>query len=133
MIVALALAAAATSDTAQLPVLSVSELVDRKAEFHGKIVEVRGWMGECRLLGCFIHATPDGAGKRALDADHREWLSIGAAKGGFDSKATRLKGRQVALRARFDDTCLDPTMICLDRASELRPIVSNPLFALKDH
>jgi len=133
MIVALALAAAAASDTAQYPVLSVSELVGREAEFHGRIVEVHGWMGECRPLGCFIHATPDGVGKRALDADHRQWLSIGPAKAGFDRKAAQLKGRQVGLRARFDETCLDQTMICLDRVSELRPINSHPLFALKDH
>jgi len=116
------------------PIVSVPDLVDHAADFQGKIVDVRGWMGECQPLGCFIHATQTGAGNHMLDPDHHEWVSIGAASRDFDKKATTLRGKFVGIRDRFDGTCLDDkTTVCLDRASELQPKTANSLFLVKDH
>jgi len=115
-------------------VVSVPDLVEHAADFQGRIVEVHGWMGECQPLGCFIHATQVGAGRHMLDADHHEWISIGAASRDFDKKATALRGQFVGIRARFDGTCLDDkTTICLDRVAELQPEKANSLFPVKDH
>ena len=129
MIAALLLTGVATASQ----ILSVPDLVAHKAEFQGKTVEVRGWMGECKPLGCFIHSTLAGAKKSELDPDRRTWLSIGSVGRAFDDRAIRLRGKEVLLRGRFDGTCLSndeasaspsgdfSITVCADRANEIQP------------
>ena len=137
MIALLLLAGAVTAS----PPLSVPDLIARKADYQNKTVTVRGWMGACDPLGCFLHSTVAGAKRRTLDADRRTWLSIGSVGHAFDDQAIRLRGQAVLLRGRFNGTCLashealsstGAITVCADRVPELQPDGPQSLTPVKD-
>ncbi len=125
--------AAALSNNGAVPVLSIVELVDRHAEYSGRMVEVRAVMGQCRPLACMLYADEAALHTGQGSADHRNWLSIGPVDRAFDHKASGLFGRIVGVRGRFDDSCFSHAMICLDRAAEIQPDGPHSLIPVKDH
>ena len=131
--IATLLLGAAMADAAPAPIVSIPELVDRRAELRGQIVEVHALMGPCRPLGCILYADEAALRLGQGSADHRNWLSIGSVGRAFDAKAMRLHGQAVSVRGRFDDSCFSHDMICLDRVAELQPADANSLMRLKDN
>ena len=132
MIAAILFAAAHASATGAMPTLTIPELVDRHAALNGQWVEVSGWMGKCRPLGCVIYADRKSARTGEDSADHRNYLSIATVDHAFDAKAVGLYGKAVALRGRFDDGCFSHDMICLDRVADIKPADAHSLMPLKD-
>lgn len=132
MIAVALFAAAYASASDAMPKLTIPELVDRHAELNGHWVEVSGWMGKCRPLGCVIYADPKSARTGEDMQDHRNYLSIAAVDHAFDAKAVGLYGKAVALRGRFDDGCFSRQMICLDRVADIKPADAKSLMPLKD-
>jgi hypothetical protein len=98
--------------------LSVTEVIARHRELNGRQVIVRGWLDRCRTLSCGLFAS------RKAAVIHRygdDMLSIGWSKA-FDRELLNRGPVEILLRARVNDTCMRPEIICLDRADELQPI-----------
>jgi hypothetical protein len=104
--------------------MTVTEALARWQELDGKIVYVRGWMGTCWNMDCTIYAD-----QTLIDEGYpqRERSLVIAPKGQnfgerseFDKHLNSLRGQEIVLKARFDDSCFK--YICTDRASTLVPI-----------
>jgi len=119
MIGAVLLAIPTPAQIAAAPAVSVPELINHHAELDGKIVRVRGWMGPCNKMGCFLFSRPGVKLNPGLPERH-QWLSI-AGNLAFDRQVQSLRDRRVTIAGRYDDSCLRGD-ICLDRSPELDPL-----------
>ena len=112
----LALGACVTAQPAQ--VATISQLTSNLAAFDGQVVLVHGWLDECEDLSCGLFASKSEAEERQYGP---QMLSIGSTVS-FDDKAVGKGPAEVLLKARVDATCRREDIVCMDRASELRPI-----------
>ena len=116
--------------------MSVEEVIADIEVLDGKVVTVRGWLGQCGGYDCGLFASLDDA--RIVErGDHEsgEWLAAMDRRLGigpndsFDAMASMMQFQEVIVRGKVDATCItgrDPDhpnfgFMCFDRASDIEP------------
>lgn len=104
--------------------LSVADVVARHNELDGRVVRIRGWVGECHGRSCGLYETRSGAHGNGAEAGS---LSIGTAPA-FDRQVRSLGRAQIVVDARVRAVCFNDPMpagvveVCADRVDQLQPI-----------
>ena len=113
-LLAMALAAESSAQGALPTQLVVENLAPRLHEFDGERVQVRGTVNKCTVTSCSIEGRDGSA------------ISIGSSEE-FDRAIAKHLGRAVTIEATVNAECRSGTIICLDRADELRnPVLTFP-------
>jgi hypothetical protein len=111
---------------------TVDEVAQHAWQLNGQIINVRGWLQECRKIDCSLFGSKaDALGFSSAPLKH-PLLEIGSSSD-FDSMVANKLPAEILLRAKVDATCIDPKdrtdakgnrliTFCVDRVNELQPV-----------
>ena len=112
----------------------IADLSSEQSKLDGKIVAVRGWLGECAGLDCGIYQSLEDA-RLVESGDYRstEWLAamdrrlaVGSSEG-FGLVASTMQFSEVVIYGEANAAWLKPVgedetkFMCLDRCDDIKP------------